>query len=90
MRGMAQISLQDCGGVGVVLGLKAQVVSFGKDALHEAEGSRPYPLEREFCRALQGFIRSGYVGSALVIRVKGVWSKGVLGEVGSSGRSACA
>ena len=28
-----QISLQDCGGVGVVLGLKAQVVSFGKEAL---------------------------------------------------------
>jgi len=28
-----QISLQDCGGVGVVLGLKAQVVSFGFDAL---------------------------------------------------------
>ena len=28
-----QISLQDCGGVGVVLGLKAQVVSFGPDAL---------------------------------------------------------
>ena len=27
------ISLQDCGGVGVVLGLKAQVVSFGKEAL---------------------------------------------------------
>ncbi len=28
-----QISLQDCGGVGVVLGLKAQVVGFGFDAL---------------------------------------------------------
>ncbi len=28
-----QISLQDCGGVGVVLGLKAQVVSFGFEAL---------------------------------------------------------
>ena len=28
-----QISLQDCGGVGVVLGLKAQVVSFGREAL---------------------------------------------------------
>ncbi len=28
-----QISLQDCGGVGVVLGLKAQVVSFGSEAL---------------------------------------------------------
>jgi ATP-binding cassette, subfamily B, bacterial HlyB/CyaB len=28
-----QLSLQDCGGVGVVLGLKAQVVSFQQDAL---------------------------------------------------------
>jgi ATP-binding cassette, subfamily B, bacterial HlyB/CyaB len=28
-----QISLQDCGGIGVVLGLKAQVVSFGREAL---------------------------------------------------------
>jgi ATP-binding cassette subfamily B protein len=28
-----QISLQDCGGVGVVLGLKAQVVRFSQDAL---------------------------------------------------------